>query len=131
MKEYFYTKVLASLVGIVMTILAIIFGLFALIGIGLSNAWSSENSTSTTQYSSVFPIFVMIFSIGLFTFIGSLRLKNKTWNIIYIGLIVLIGIGFIITFFVIWGAIGLKIEIFILFIGFLYICLGYMAYKKR
>ncbi|MBS4192749.1 hypothetical protein KHA94_21700 [Bacillus sp. FJAT-49705] len=131
MKEYFYTKVLASLVGIVMTILAIIFGSLALIGIGLSNEWSSENSTSTTQYSSVFPIFVMIFSIGLITFIGSFRLKNKTWSIIYIGLIVLIGICFIITFFVVLGAIGLKIEIFILFIGFLYICLGYMAYKKR
>jgi len=131
MKKYFYTKIVACVVGCFTLILAIYFCFIAFIGIGLSNSWSAEGRTSITQFAPVFVLFITIFMIGLFTFIGSLRLNSQSWAKFYIVIMILMGIVFIVATFAVWGAIGKKSEILILVIGLLYISLGYIALRKK
>jgi hypothetical protein len=130
MKDFTITKTLGVVVGLLTIFGAIGFGLFAIIGTSLSKALNSGQDTSSTQYSALL-IFGIIFLFGLITAIGSFVLKSKGGHLFYIGFCFILGVCFIVTFFISFGAIGNKYELFILFVGLVYLLLSYLAVKKK
>lgn len=130
MKEYTYTKIFGVISGALAIIGGIAFGTLAFIGMGLSNAWNTETNSSTERLIA-FAIPSILLLFGLITSIGSFRLKSKGWKIFYVGFCLLLGIGFVMTFFISLGSIGYKIELLILCIGVNYLWLSYLAKKKK
>lgn len=130
MKEYMYTKTLGVIVGTLTICAAIGFGLLSLIGMGLSKALNTDYDYSSTDRLPM-KILIILLLFGLITIIGSFRLKSKAWKFFYIGFCLLLGIGFVVGFFISLGSIGTKSEIFILFIGIIYLLLGYFAKRKK
>lgn len=127
MKEYMYTKILGVIVGLLTILVATGFGILLFIGIGLSKAFSTGYDHSATEILTI----VILLFLGLITGIGSFKLKSNLWRNFYIVYCIMVGLGFIITFFISIGSIGFIFEIFILFIGAIYILLGYLAKGKK
>ena len=130
MKEYAYTKTLGAIVGTMTILAAIGFGILSFIGMGLSKALNTGNDYSSNGRLYLI-VFILLLLMGLITGIGTLWLKNKAWNIFYTGFCLMLGIGFVITFFVSFGALGFKNEIFILCIGIVYLWLSYLVKRKK
>jgi hypothetical protein len=128
MKEYMYTKTLGVIVGTLTIFVAIGFGILAFIAMGLSKN-TGYDSSSTDRYPLLILILLLLF--GLITGIGSFKLNRKAWKIFYTGFCFLLGTGFVVVFFVSFGALGFKNEIFILCMGIIYILLGYLAKRKK
>lgn len=74
---------------------------------------------------------IILLLFGLITEIGSFFLRNKSWKFIYTGLCLTLGFGLIITCLLSFGSIGFKNELFIMFIGIIYIVLGHLANKNK
>jgi hypothetical protein len=130
MKEYIFTKTLGVIVGTLSIFTAIGFGLLSLIGMGLSKALnSSYNNSSDDEY--VLLIFIILLLFGFITVIVPYQLKKEAWRIFYTGFCFVLGVGFVVTFFISLGSIGNKNEIFILCIGLIYLLLGYLAKRKK
>ncbi len=126
MKEYMYTKTLGVIVGTLTIFAALGFGLLSLIGFSLSKALNTGNDYSSTN-SLAMLILIILLLLGSITVIGTFRLKSNAWKKFFIGFCFMFGIGFVIAFFISFGSIGSKSEIFILFIGIIYLLLGYLA----
>lgn len=128
MKEYIYTKTLGIIVGTLTIFVAIGFGILSLIGMGLSKAFNTGNEYSA---SNILVMVSLLLLCGLITGIGAFRLKSRAWKIFYIGFCLILGVVFIVAFFISFGSIGLKNEIFILCIGIIYLLLGYLAKREK
>jgi hypothetical protein len=130
MKEYMYTKTIGVILGILTIFVAIGFGILSFIGMGLSKALNTGyDSSSTDRYPLIILILLLLF--GLITGIGPFKLKHKAWKIFYTGFCLILGTCFVVIFFVSFGALGFKNEIFILCMGIIYLLLGYLAKRKK
>lgn len=130
MKEYMYTKILGVIVGTLTIIGAIGFGVLFLIGIGLSNALSGTDYSSSEKSLAII-VFLFLFISGVITLIGTTKLLNKGWNTFYAVYCFILGIGCIVTFFISLGSIGNKNELFIIGIGITYVLLAYLVKKRK
>ena len=130
MKEYMYTRILGVIVGTLTIIGAIGFGVLSLIGISLSNALSGTDYSSAEKSLAII-VFLLLLISGLMTLIGSTKLKNKAWNTFYTVFCLILGIGFIVIFFISFGSIGYKNELFIIGIGITYLLLVYLVKKRK
>ena len=130
MKEYMYTRILGVIVGTLTIIGAIGFGVLSLIGISLSNALSGTDYSSAEKSLAII-VFLLLLISGLMTLIGSTKLKNKGWNTFYTVFCLILGIGFIVIFFISFGSIGYKNELFIIGIGITYLLLVYLVKKRK
>jgi hypothetical protein len=131
MKEYMYTRILGVIVGTLTIIGAIGFGILSLIGISLSNALNSGTDYSSAEKSVAIIVFLLLLISGLMTLIGSTKLKNKAWYTFYTVFCLILGIGCIVTFFISFGSIGYKNELFIIGIGITYLLLFYLVKKGK
>ncbi|KKI93210.1 hypothetical protein WQ54_04995 [Bacillus sp. SA1-12] len=130
MKKFAYTKRLAVIAGSLIILGAIGYGLLALIAIGLSNAWNTEGSSSSTN-NWLFVFFLIMLLLGILTAAGSFLLKRKAWKVVYTGFCLILGVGFVASFFISFGALGVMSELFLLFIGVVYMVLGYFVNKEK
>ncbi len=130
MNKFAFTKILGIVAGALTIIVAIGFGLLAFIGMGLSNALNSGTDySSSTHY--IMLIFIGLLLGGFITAIGVFKLKKNAWRNFYICYCFVLGFGFLAVFFISFGAIGSKNEIFLLFVGIVYILLGYLVKRKK
>ncbi|MDR7071260.1 hypothetical protein [Fictibacillus barbaricus] len=130
MQEYGYTKTIGVTLGVLTIIVAIGFGILSLIGMSLSKALNGTQNSSSMD-SSVLIVFCLLLLCGFITAFESHKLKYKAWKMFYTGFCLLLGIGFVIIFFVSLGALGSKNEIFILCMGIIYFVLSYLVRKKK
>jgi hypothetical protein len=130
MKDYFFTKMVAVIVGTLTIVAAIGLGILSFIGMGLSNAFNSGQEPSATSGFALI-IVIILLCFGLFTGIGSFWLRGKVWRAFYMGFCIILGIGFVVVFFISFGALGFKNEIFLLCIGIIYLWLGYLVKRKK
>jgi hypothetical protein len=129
MKEYMYSKTLGVIVGMLTIIAAIGFGLQSFIGMGLSKAWNTGYDHSSADTTPMI-LFIILLVLGFITLIGTFKLENKTWRFIYFGFCLMLGLGFVVLFFISFGSLGLKNELFILCIGLIYLGSGFLVKKK-
>ncbi len=130
MKEYKITKLVGIVAGILTILAAVGFGILYLIGKGLSNAPNSGYDQSSSN-NSVLTIMIVLVLFGILIGIVPIFLKNNKWRMIYIGLCLILGIGFTITFIMSIGAIGTIIENFILCLGVVFFLQSYLVIKKK
>ncbi|MCJ8008062.1 hypothetical protein ACFFF5_18090 [Lederbergia wuyishanensis] len=131
MKFYKITKIVGIVAGILTMFVAIGFGILFLIGTGLYKALNSGYENATPDISVAITIVIILLLLGLITGLGPFWLKKKTWRIIYIGLCLVLGLGFIIAFIISIRALGWKNEIFILGLGAIFFLQSYLVIKKR
>ncbi|ALC87459.1 hypothetical protein AM499_17800 [Bacillus sp. FJAT-22090] len=131
MNGYVYTKTLGVIVGTMTIIGAIVFGILSFIGMSLSTALNKSNDYSSSDKLAILILMILLLLFGLITGIGSFFLKNKAWKFIYTGLCLTLGFGLIITCLLSFGSIGFKNELFIMFIGIIYLVLGHLASKNK
>ena len=131
MNGYVYTKTLGVIVGTMTIIGAIGFGILFFIGMSLSTALNTSNDYSSSDKLAILILMILLLLFGLITGIGSFFLKNKAWKFIYTGLCLTLGFGLIITSLISFGSIGFKNELFIMFIGIIYLVLGHLASKNK
>lgn len=130
MKEYTYTKTLGSIVGVLAIFLAIGFGILSFLGKGLSKALNTGSDYGIDdKWLGITFAFLLLFA--LITVVGVFFLKNKAWRVFYIGFCLLVGIGLVLTFFISFGAIGFKSEVFILCVGIVYLGLSYLTKSRK
>ncbi|MFB5087630.1 hypothetical protein PGC35_10475 [Psychrobacillus sp. PGGUH221] len=115
------TKTLGVVVGTTTIIGAIGFGILYFIGMSLSTALKTSNDYSSSDKLAILILMILLLLFGLITGIGSFFLKNKPWKFIYTGLCLTLG----------FGLIGFKNELFIMFIGIIYLVLGHLASKNK
>lgn len=130
MKEYKITKIVGIVAGILIMFAAIGFGILYLIGTGLSNALSSGYDQSSSDNSEV-TIIIVLLLFGVIIGIMPFFLKINAWRMIYIGLCIILGIGFTIIFSMSIGALGSINEIFILCLGVVFFLQSYLVIKKK
>jgi hypothetical protein len=129
-EEYTYTKILGIIIGMLVIIAGAGFGLLFFIGMGLSRVWNTGYEYSSAGWSPML-ILIIVPVFGLITMIGGFKLISKAGAMFYIVFCILLGIGFIVTVLISFGALGVKSEIFLLCIGMIYLGLGYLAINKR
>ena len=130
MQEYGYTKTIGVTLGVLTIIGAIGFGILSLIGMSLSKALNGTPDNSSMD-SSVLMVFCILLLCGFITAFGSIMLKSKAGKMFYMGFCFILGSGFIIAFFVSFGALGTNNEIFILCMGIVYLVLSYLVKRKK
>ena len=130
MKEYKITKVVGIVTGILTMFATIGFGILYLIGTGLSKALNSGYDQSSSNNTEGTVIFVFLL-FGLILGIAPFFLKNNAWRTVYIGLCLILGIGFTAAFGMSIGALGSINEIFILCLGVVFFLQSYLAIKKK
>lgn len=89
---------------------------------------------SQTEASSFTPTLILLavfLSIGLVTLIGALKVKSKASRIFYRRFCLSLGICFIIVCLFSLGALGNQSERFILFVGIVYLGLGFLTKRKK
>ncbi|MBS4214048.1 MULTISPECIES: hypothetical protein [Neobacillus] len=130
MGKYKMSKTIGMILGTIMIVATLGYGLLYLLGTSLGKALGSEmETTARNQFT-----FVILFSIGLGSVItgaGSFGIKFKGWRYIYIGFCMLIGVVLLFTFFISRGAIGTTYEFLILCLSILYFLLGYLVIKEK
>ncbi|MGX1266060.1 multisubunit Na+/H+ antiporter MnhB subunit [Rossellomorea marisflavi] len=129
MKGYRITKVVGITAGFATILVAIGFGILALLAEGLSKSWGS-NQKPDEHTPSYMIIFLLILLLGVVTSIGTFGLRNKMWRFLYNSFSVVMGMGFVSMFFVTFGALGTKGELLLLSVGVVYLFLGYITYKR-
>jgi hypothetical protein len=129
MKEYMYTKIFGSIVGMLVIVAGLGFGLLYFIGMSLSKALDTGHEYFSVGQSPIL-ILIIFLVFGLITVIGGFKLKRKAGAMFYIGFCTSLGIAFIVTFMISYGALGYKSEILIVCIGMIYLGLGYLAKRK-
>jgi hypothetical protein len=129
MQEFMYSKTLGVIVGTLTIFGTIGFGLLSLIGMGLSKAWNTGYEPSLVDRLPMFLLIILIV-FGFITLVGAFKLKYNTWRLFYTGFCMMLGIGFVIAFFISFGSLGVKSELFILCMGMIYFGLGYLV-KRR
>jgi hypothetical protein len=130
MKEFRYTKSLGTIAGVLTILGACGFRLLAFIGLGLSKALNSGHNTSSEEvYAS--KLFIILLIIGFISVMVTLWVKWKAGQIFYIGFCFILGIGLIAAFFISYGALGIKTEIFLLSVGIFYLGIGFLAKGKK
>ncbi|MGV3466390.1 MAG: hypothetical protein ACO1OT_13995 [Heyndrickxia sp.] len=130
MNDYTYTKLLGIFISVLTIIGAIGFGLLSLLGIGLAKALNTEYVYSFQDGLPIIIAFIC-FLLGIITFIATFRLKRKAGRSFFIGYCYLIGFSLVISFFISFGALGTKNELFIICMGILYLLLGYLAKRRK
>jgi len=127
LKQDTVARILGIVVGVLTLLSAFGFLVLSFIGTSLGRALNSE-----MEYSLSVPliIFVILIGVGIVTIIGGNRLKNNNWRKFYLVFSIVIGLSLVISFFVTSGAVGTTHEFIILFIGLIYLALGYTARRK-
>lgn len=128
MREYYYTKILGTIVGIVTIIMTIGMVGWYLFGVGLSNALNgSQSSPNPVMFIYSFLLFIA----GLVTIIGAFKLRYRAWQLGYTLWLLLTGVTLVVVFFISFGAIGTTYEILILVVGISYLVISYFTYKRK
>ncbi|MDF2067318.1 hypothetical protein [Bacillus sp. Cr_A10] len=103
----------------------------SIIGMSLSTALKTSNDYSSSDKLVILILMILLLLFGLITGIDSFFLKNKAWKFIYTGLCLMLGFGLMITCLLSFGPSGFKSELFIMFIGIIYLVLGHLASKNK
>ena len=130
MGKYKMSKTMGMILGTIMIIVTLGYGLLYLLGTSLGKALGSEIETTARDQFTL----VILFSIGLggvLTGIGSFGIKFKGWRYGYLGFCMLIGVALLFTFFISRGALGTTYEFLILCLSILYFLLGYLVKKEK
>ena len=127
MKEFVFTKTLGIILGTLTILLAIGFGLLSFIGMSLGKAL---NSSADNFGACILPLVLILVLLGVITVMGPFWLKGNLGRTFYTGFTFIMGIALIVVFFLSLGAFGTEEEIFILFVGIIYLLLGFFV-KKR
>lgn len=128
--KYRMSKTIGMILGVIMIIVTLGYGLLYLLGTSLGEALGSEMETTARDQFTL----VILFSIGLggvLTGAGSYGIKFKGWRYLYIGLCMLIGAALLFTFFIARGALGTTYEFLIICLSILYFLLGYLVKKEK
>jgi len=124
------SKTIGVVLGIVMVLAALGYGLIYLLGRSLGTALGSTLDT-TAQDKFTLLILLGICMVGVITGAGSFGLKSKGWRTVYIGFCLIVGMALLVTFFISLGALGTMLEFVILFMGLIYFLLGYFVKKEK
>ncbi|AZU62370.1 hypothetical protein [Neobacillus mesonae] len=130
MGKYKMSKTIGMILGTIMIIATLGYGLLYLLGTSLGKALGSEMETTARDQFTI----VILFSIGLSSVItgaGCLGIKFKGWRYVYIGFCMLIGVVLLFTFFISREALGTTYEFLILCLSILYFLLGYLVKREK
>ncbi len=129
MNKFFFSKMIGMVLGVLMLIVLIGFSFLYLIGTSLGRALYSNVATSIDP--KILLIILILFLSCLITAIGILGLKRRAWSRFYSIFCLVIGVCFVIAFFLSFGALGTAFEILLFIIGLIYFLLAYMVKKER
>lgn len=104
------SKTVGVILGTLMVITSFGYGILYLLGRSLGKALGSNIDTTTSDIPTLVTLMIICI-LGAITGVGCFRVKLKGWRIVYIGFSLLLGIGFLVTFFISIGALGEKIRI--------------------
>ncbi|MCM3764475.1 hypothetical protein [Neobacillus niacini] len=130
MGKYRMSKTIGMILGAIIIIVTLGYGLLYLLGTSLGKALGSQIETTSREKFTL----IILFSIGLsgvLTGAGSYGIKFKGWRYFYIGFCMLIGVALLLTFFISRGALGTTFEFLILCLSILYFLLGYLVKKEK
>jgi hypothetical protein len=130
MEKYVLSKAIGIVCGILTTIASLGYGFLFLLGTSLGKALQSEIDTPAHDRLT-FVILTSLFIVGVITVAGSFGLNRNVWRIVYFGFCLIIGICFLITFFISIGALGSTYEFMILSICMMYFLLCYLVKKEK
>jgi|GEM_PF-2699478 len=128
MNEFSRAKLTGRVIGILIMLVTVYFLFLWLIGTGIGRAL---NGTPSSSFSYIpFFLFLLLFGIGLLTFLGTFYLTKKGLLNVYFLFCLFNALGWIIVFFISFGAINKNFEYLLLTIGILYLYLGYLIRKE-
>jgi len=129
MGKFQISKTIGMILGVIMIIAVLGYGLLYLLGTSLGKALGSEMETKAKDQFTLVILFSLSL-VGVITGIGSYGIKFKRWRFVYIGLCLLAGAALLFAFFISIGALGTTYEFLILFLSILYFLLGYLVKKE-
>lgn len=130
MKKYNLSKTIGIVLGTLMVVTSFGYGFLYVIGTSLGNALGSNVDRTGTDILSI-GIILCVCILGILTGIGCFGLKFKGLRMAYLGFCLIMGIAFLVIYFISIGSLGTKYEVWILFMGIIYFLLGYFVKKER
>jgi len=128
-----YSKILGLVLGILLIIAAVGYGVLFLIGTGLQQAFASDIDQAPTDNNIFVNLVIIVIPviIGLITARGPFALKKTAGKVIFSSFCFILGLLGLMFFFISLGALGDSFEYLILSIGIIYFLLGYLIIKEN
>ncbi|WP_242218356.1 hypothetical protein [Bacillus cereus group sp. BfR-BA-01380] len=130
MGKYVLSKTIGVVLGGLTIIATVGYGFLYLLGTSLGKALHSEIDSSAIDRLTLV-ILIGLLIVGVITGAGSFGLNRNVWRIVYFGFCLVLGVCFLVTFFISIGALGSTYEFIILCISMMYFLLGYLVRKEK
>lgn len=128
-----YSKILGLVLGTLLIIAAVGYGVLFLIGTGLQQAFASDINQAPTDNNIFVNLVIIVIPviIGLITASASFALKKTAGKVTFASFCFILGLIGLVFFFISLGALGDAFEYLILAIGIIYLLLGYLIIKEN
>ena len=126
MREHKRSKIIGLILGVLLMVAGIGYGLLYLVSVALR---ANEASISSDFFALA--ILAGIGLLGFITIAGPFKIKLNPWKTVFFWFCMIAGTIALIFLFITMGALGTIFEILILSIGLLYFILGYLIKTEQ